>query len=299
MIYRMSWIAVSVTMVSLIAGCGGDGGRQVVSARAAAVTPSALVSPAQGLALLGDLDNDGNPTVGDAILILRIVVGLDADNPCADANQSGGTDVGDAISVLRCLVGLATWPIGVCNGQQGLYSAYVVGASWIYEEAFDDGSSHNLTFTVAGTLDIEGTECIDLRVDDESGTLAHAYGTLSETDGGYIHGLQGGGSPEIPESPSHWLPGNPPQDFTTTTDLFPLGGTYDVRAVSTAATVTTPAGTYDNAMQVELTCPEPSSNRASRMTVWLVPGIGIVRILLEFANSGPITVSLVSYTPAS
>ena len=63
-------------------------------------------------ALLGDLDGDGNPTVGDAIKILRIVVGLDPDDPCADANQNGGTDVGDAIKVLRCVVGLDAWPIG-------------------------------------------------------------------------------------------------------------------------------------------------------------------------------------------
>ena len=55
-------------------------------------------------------------TVGDAIRILRIVVGLDPDDECADANENGSTDVGDAIKVLRCVVGLDAWPIGECGG---------------------------------------------------------------------------------------------------------------------------------------------------------------------------------------
>ncbi len=38
-------------------------------------------------------------------------MGLDDADPYADANQSGTTDVGDAIKVLRCVVGLEPWPI--------------------------------------------------------------------------------------------------------------------------------------------------------------------------------------------
>lgn len=300
MIYRMSWIAVSLTMVALIAGCGGNGGRQDVSATSTAVTHSSLAGPAQGQTLLGDLDNDGNPTVGDAILILRIVVGLDADNPCADANQSGGTDVGDAIRVLRCLVGLDTWPIGVCDGAEGLYSAYVVGASWLYEESLPSGNVDNVTFTMVGTYDIRGVECIDLRVDDPGGPMMHVYATVSEADGAYVYALGGadGTISDLPDTPSQWLPGSPPADYVTTSTLFPLNGTYDGHAVSTAATVETPSGTYNNALQAQLTCRDQFTTGVPRMTVWLVPGIGMVRILLEYPGSRNVDVKLVSYTPA-
>ncbi len=62
--------------------------------------------------LRGDLDGDGLPSVADAIGILRIVVGLDAQNPIADADADGSTTVNDAIAVLRCVVGLDDWPLG-------------------------------------------------------------------------------------------------------------------------------------------------------------------------------------------
>ncbi len=85
-------------------------------------------------ALRGDLDGDGEPSVGDAIMILRIVVGLDDDDACADANLNGSTDVGDAIKVLRCVVGLDDWPLGECRPAptgtlSGIHSAtnFVVG----------------------------------------------------------------------------------------------------------------------------------------------------------------------------
>ena len=74
--------------------------------------PCPVVGTAQvASGLLGDMDGDGDASVGDAISILRIVVGLDDDEVCADANENGAADVGDAIMVLRCVVGLAPWPI--------------------------------------------------------------------------------------------------------------------------------------------------------------------------------------------
>ncbi|HCU35142.1 MAG TPA: hypothetical protein DGT21_06665, partial [Armatimonadetes bacterium] len=66
--------------------------------------------------LRGDLDGDGLPSVGDAIGILRIVVGLDAQNPIADADGDGNVGVADAIAVLRCVVGLDEWPLGEMEG---------------------------------------------------------------------------------------------------------------------------------------------------------------------------------------
>jgi formylglycine-generating enzyme required for sulfatase activity len=70
------------------------------------------------LGLPGDIDGDGNPSVGDAIAILRIVVGLAPDNAVADCNRNGSVDIGDAIAVLRCVVGLDVWPIGWGAGNQ-------------------------------------------------------------------------------------------------------------------------------------------------------------------------------------
>ena len=69
------------------------------------------VMPTQAV-FLGDMDNNGLPGVNDAIAILRIVVGLDPDNPIADVNRNGAADIGDAIMVLRCVVGFddCAWP---------------------------------------------------------------------------------------------------------------------------------------------------------------------------------------------
>ncbi len=72
-------IVVLVTAVALVVGCGGGSSGPSTPQAVRPVQPAAssgAVVPAQGR-LLGDLDNDGNPTVGDAIKILRIVVALD------------------------------------------------------------------------------------------------------------------------------------------------------------------------------------------------------------------------------
>lgn len=98
-------IFTALVLTVLLIGCGGG-----TETGASLSAHSSAVLPVQA-PLLGDMDNDGNPSVGDAIRILRIVVGLDPDDPCADANQNGATDVGDAVKMLRCVVGFDEWPI--------------------------------------------------------------------------------------------------------------------------------------------------------------------------------------------
>lgn len=93
---------VVVCLLTGILGCHG--------ARDGAVAPNSV--DASAAHLRGDLDDDGNPSVADAIGILRIVVGLDPDNPAADADADGTTGIADAIAVLRCVVGLSQWPLG-------------------------------------------------------------------------------------------------------------------------------------------------------------------------------------------
>ena len=91
-------IGVFTIVAAILGSChSGDHGTGVLTA---------------AVGLRGDLDGDGSPSVGDAIAILRIVVGFDAANPAADADADGSTSVNDAIAVLRCVVGLAEWPLG-------------------------------------------------------------------------------------------------------------------------------------------------------------------------------------------
>ena len=111
----------------LIGGCGGGDSPSVSTA--ALVNPQSqralrLASPLAdagntvrplGSSYPGDMDGDGLPSVGDAIKILRFVVGLDmpdsTESWLADVNSSGDPDVSDAIKVLRAVVGLEQWPL--------------------------------------------------------------------------------------------------------------------------------------------------------------------------------------------
>jgi DNA-binding beta-propeller fold protein YncE len=108
MVWLRRTLLPGVIIVMLVcAGCHGGDDAPV----SPSTSPPAPVATAQ-TDLLGDLDGDGQPGVGDAIGILRILVGLDPPNPLADVDFVGGIQVNDAIMVLRCLVGLADWPIG-------------------------------------------------------------------------------------------------------------------------------------------------------------------------------------------
>lgn len=77
--YRFLALALVCVFVVNLVGCGGGAG----PARHTHESPS-LVHPAgtvfpSASAYSGDMDVDGQPTVGDAIKILRIVVGLDGE----------------------------------------------------------------------------------------------------------------------------------------------------------------------------------------------------------------------------
>ncbi len=116
--YHVLLISVVVAVVVLLGGCGSHSpapSRPLASS--VGRSSSATMRPAQEQGeLWGDMDADLQPSVGDAIKILRIVVTMDEDRVIADANRSGSTDVGDAIKVLRCVVKLDDWPIGHYGG---------------------------------------------------------------------------------------------------------------------------------------------------------------------------------------
>jgi sugar lactone lactonase YvrE len=99
--------------------------------------------------VLGDIDEDGNPSVSDAISILRMVVGFDAPDMRGDADKDGAVTVNDAILVLRCVVGLESWPIGS--------NSAVIDAEggWLYSDdsraqlsLYDDAVTGPMEFTV-------------------------------------------------------------------------------------------------------------------------------------------------------
>ncbi len=112
---HISALAVLLLLVvwGVLGGCSSTPPepRSQVPAATVAAPRGYTVMPMQAV-FLGDMDGDGLPGVNDAIAILRIVVGLDADNPIADVNRNGAADIGDAIMVLRCVVGFddCAWP---------------------------------------------------------------------------------------------------------------------------------------------------------------------------------------------
>ena len=59
---------------------------------------------------MGDINNDGVPDSGDALMVLRYSVGLlalsEAQKSVADVNGDGRIDAGDAILLLRYDAGL-------------------------------------------------------------------------------------------------------------------------------------------------------------------------------------------------
>ena len=99
------WVGLASIAVCLT-GCHGEGTPPVAALH---------VDTAQ-YGLLGDLNDNGTPDVGDAIAILRIAVALDANDALADCNRDGNVGVADAIVLLRCVVGVGDWPIGGGNG---------------------------------------------------------------------------------------------------------------------------------------------------------------------------------------
>ncbi len=149
----------ALVLIVVLAGCGSSGG-PAPSAHSPAppATPSSgpLTHLTQNGSYLGDMDGDGQPSVGDAIKILRIVVGLDSGNGRADANQSGSPDVGDAIKVLRCVVGLESWPIGIYQPDEYEFDVQWDPSTTLVEESQlallkdADTDNHVYTFDAAG-----------------------------------------------------------------------------------------------------------------------------------------------------
>lgn len=96
-------------LVALMAGCHSGSGEERVGLFDNGSASGVGTEQSQ---LRGDMDGDGNPSVSDAIAILRIVVGFDTDAAAADADGDGSITVADAILILRCVVGLSEWPLG-------------------------------------------------------------------------------------------------------------------------------------------------------------------------------------------
>jgi len=180
---------------------------------------------------------------------------------------------------------------------EGLYLPYVVGAAWTYEERLPLGGTAQLTWTVVGTRTIADTECLDVRVDEDGIPLMHAYGTVDDWGGGrlYATGDPTGTAVQRVTPPAQFFPTNPPRDFVTRASFFGLEGYYEAKVVSTAESVTVPAGVFDNAVRVQMTCEGSSPTTATSATYWLVPNVGPVKVELRYAGVGVERLRLVSY----
>jgi hypothetical protein len=58
--------------------------------------------------LMGDINVDGIVDISDVILVLRIALGLDSEDPCGDMNLDNVINISDVIMTLRVALGLDT-----------------------------------------------------------------------------------------------------------------------------------------------------------------------------------------------
>ena len=122
-------VAGAAIIATVVSGCGGSEGTATAlvaqgsspshAGSQAAVSPASssdVVKPMSG-SYLGDMDGDGDATVGDAIIILRFVVGLDLPTSYeswlanVDGSYDPAIDIGDAIMVLQAVVNPQLWPL--------------------------------------------------------------------------------------------------------------------------------------------------------------------------------------------
>jgi hypothetical protein len=54
----------------------------------------------------GDMNYDETVDISDVILVLRMALGLDPEDPCADINDDGVVIISDVILTLRMALGL-------------------------------------------------------------------------------------------------------------------------------------------------------------------------------------------------
>lgn len=113
----MCWFQRSIPLVvmivvvpALVGGCHGGRETDPTDTQAAPVVTAQDNLP-------GDMNDSGSPDIIDAIIILRMVVGVIDQTDQADCNGDGAVNIVDAILVLRCVVGVDPWPIAALVGQ--------------------------------------------------------------------------------------------------------------------------------------------------------------------------------------
>lgn len=67
-----------------------------------------LLEEEAGAVTPGDVDNDGSVAIGDAVIVMRMAMGLaeESNIDAADINGNGSVDIGDAVQILRMAMGL-------------------------------------------------------------------------------------------------------------------------------------------------------------------------------------------------
>ncbi len=182
--------------------------------------------------LRGDLDRDGNPSVGDAIAILRIVVGLDGADSAADADGDGSTSVNDAIAVLRCVVGLAEWPLG----EYTLPPTRTIGPGVVIEAALIVGAEERVECLGETTIQCE-TATIAGELYSSSPTAA------GDTAGGITIDAQG----DVALSGAMWAGDGAAGDLSTSSGQGGDGGSVAINSANGDITVGVEAQTSADA----------------------------------------------------
>ena len=168
--------------------------------------------------IYGDVDNSGEVDVGDAILVLRDIVGLIniTENYGmeamirADVDGSGEVDVGDAILILRYIVGLidefpvtqpASYTLTYLAGANGSLSGettqvVLLGhtgspvfpapdegyAFWKWSDDFEESvrADENVTADITATALFEPLYILELRPSDPDGVYAPERGSVTD-----------------------------------------------------------------------------------------------------------------------
>ncbi len=256
---RTTSVLIIAILGVAIVGCGGGAG--LPGQTGSAVQPASVrpteVLPANGQQYLGDMDGDGEASVGDAIKILRIVVGLDDADPYADANQSGTTDVGDAIKVLRCVVGLEPWPIGGGPQMVNLCEYYPLneGDQWYYRGAEANGDPLHFLQEAAEQVQIGGRPACRLRASGQTWGSTANYGWCDST--GYWHfGYDASNGDEYRLDPPAALPAEveiarsytfPGRLLVNGQDVGPYSGSFRVEALEG---ITVAAGHFADCIRI-------------------------------------------------
>jgi hypothetical protein len=166
-----------------------------------------------------------------------------------------------------------------------LYFPITVGTRWVYEEQPKAGKTKQRIEVITAVEEKDGAKIVSVRREDD-GTEAKLRRIVVSNKGLFV--LEDGGSRADPPMCILKLPAAAGTKWASNSAL-PDVTIKGTGTVFRSEQIKVPAGTY-TAVRVELAV--TVLNQKSHVTVWIAPGIGIVKMV--FADE---TVVLKSFTP--